>query len=149
MIQSQLNINFYFNFYSICNSDFIQFCYVLIYCTNLSAVFILTLFTHIIITRCSVLLLLHSEQLLCHLYSWCVQGVLCFYAFCITNIIDYFNIPLGYDPCKHLLNVNKGKEHKCMQALGGEKTCRKKTTCKTIEVWENIITALKRLDWRV
>ena len=50
MIQFQFNTNFYV----ICNSDFIQFCHVLFYCINLSAMFILTLFIHIIITSCSV-----------------------------------------------------------------------------------------------
>ena len=59
-----------------------QFYMSLLYCCiNLSAVFILTLLIHTIITNGSVVLLLHFVQFWSLLYSWCIMGVFVLYIF--------------------------------------------------------------------
>ena len=90
--------------------NFSFICHVLFRCINLSAVFILTLLIHIVITSCSVVLLLHFVQLLSLLYSWSIMGVFVFaYSYAILHIsltisTSYLAV---FKPCKDLLNVNK------------------------------------------
>jgi hypothetical protein len=65
-------------------------CHVLYCCINLLAIFILTLLIHIIITSCSVVVLLHFVQFLSLLYSWCIMGVFVLHIFMSLYYIYYW-----------------------------------------------------------
>jgi len=72
VVHNSISIQFQrlFNFQLIFYFNFIQiYMTCLFYCINLSVVFKFTLVIYIIITSCSVVMLLHFMQLLCLLYS--------------------------------------------------------------------------------